>query len=153
MVVGALRCPGGVPGATARRSTLGDMDHTDLLDWIDRYEQAWRSAGTETLRGLFTPDATYLQGPYEQQVSGLDGIARMWESERAGPDEVFTMTREVVAVEGDTGVARIEVRYGDPPRQYRDLWIVRLAADGVSPRRAAAFEEWPFWPERGYAGD
>jgi len=38
---------------------------------------------------------------------------------------------------------RAEVRYGDPvDREYRDLWIIRLGADG----RCVAFEEWPFAP-------
>ena len=67
----------------------------------------------------------------------------MWEAERLGPDEEFEMTSEVVAVEGDTGVARIEVRYGAPKdKDYRDLWIVSLDDDG----RCFHFEEWPFWP-------
>ncbi len=67
----------------------------------------------------------------------------MWERERAGPDEAFEMTSEVVAVEGDSGVAKVEVRYGAPPqKQYRDLWIVRLDETG----RCVEFEEWPFWP-------
>ncbi len=69
----------------------------------------------------------------------------MWEAEREGPDEVFRMTSEVVAADGDTAVVRVEVGYGDPVRQeYRDLWIVRFAGDG----RCASFEEWPFWPEQ-----
>jgi hypothetical protein len=64
-------------------------------------------------------------------------------AQREGPEEVFAMESEVVAVEGDTGVARLVVRYGDPVRQtYRDLWVVRFDAQG----RCLAFEEWPFWP-------
>ena len=59
---------------------------------------------------------------------------------------MFTLVAEVIAVEGDTGVARLEVSYGDPPtRRYRDLWIVTLGADG----RCTAFEEWPFFPGQG----
>jgi hypothetical protein len=75
----------------------------------------------------------------------------LWERERAGHDEVFRMESELVAVEGDTGVARVEVWYGDPvTRHYRDLWIVQLDAEG----RCTSFEVWPFWPERGpYAPD
>lgn len=47
------------------------------------------------------------------------------------------------AVDGDTAVVRVEVTYGEPrPGEYRDLWIVRLGADG----RCREFEEWPFWP-------
>jgi hypothetical protein len=52
------------------------------------------------------------------------------------------MEAELVAVEGNTAVVRLEVRYGAPrPRQYRDLWVVRFAGDG----RCRAFEEWPYW--------
>jgi hypothetical protein len=55
----------------------------------------------------------------------------MWEDKRDGPDEVFHMTSEAVAVEGDTAVVRVEVRYGTPAGQeYRDLWIMRFAEDG-----------------------
>jgi hypothetical protein len=94
------------------------------------------------LTELFASDATYSAGPYEERHRGLDAIRRLWEAERAGPDEDFTMRSEIVAVEGDTGVARVHVVYADPPQEYLDLWIVRVDADG----RCVSFEEWPFWP-------
>jgi ketosteroid isomerase-like protein len=113
--------------------------------WLADYEAAWRSPGTDGLAELFTGDATYLQSPYQQPITGLDAIKRMWEEEREGPDEVFTLATEVLAVDGPTAVVRAEVRYGDPVRQeYRDLWVIRLADDG----RCTWFEEWPFWPDR-----
>ncbi|MDI5937875.1 nuclear transport factor 2 family protein, partial [Micromonospora sp. DH15] len=88
--------------------------------------------------------------PYQKAVVGLPAIARMWEAEREGPDEVFHMTSEVVAVEDDTAVARVEVRYGDPADQeFRDLWIMRFAEDG----RCDSFEEWPFWPTQPSTAD
>jgi ketosteroid isomerase-like protein len=111
--------------------------------WIDDYETAWRTAGTDGLADLFTPDATYSQGPYRDPVVGLPAIAGMWQAERDGPDERFDMVAEVVAVEGDTAVARVSVRYHDPAREYRDLWIMRFAEDG----RCRSYEEWPFSPE------
>lgn len=114
-----------------------------MADWLAAYERAWRTAGTDVLATIFTPDATYLQGPYRTPVVGLPAIARMWEDERDGADEVFQLTSDIVAVEGDTAVTRLEVRYGDPvDQEYRDLWITRFAADG----RCRSFEEWPFWP-------
>ena len=95
------------------------------------------------LGDLFVPDATYQTAPFARPHQGLDAIARLWEAERAGPDEQFTLESEVVAVEGDTGVVRIEVHYGEPLNQvYRDLWIVTLDEGG----RCTAFEEWPYWP-------
>ena len=67
----------------------------------------------------------------------------MWEAERVGPDEEFEMMSEIVAVEADTGVARVEIHYGPPTeKEYRDLWIVRLDEAGL----CFHFEEWPFWP-------
>ena len=122
------------------------MDSTGLLAWIDGYERAWRAPGTDGLRRLFHPDAVYLKSPYAEPVVGLQAIKLMWDEERDGPDEAFTMSREVVAVSGDVGVGRVEVAYGEPVRQrYRDLWVVRFDDAGL----AVHFEEWPFWPDHG----
>jgi ketosteroid isomerase-like protein len=124
------------------------MDREHLAGWIAAYERAWRTSGTQALATIFTAEATYRQGPYREPVVGLPAIARMWEDERDGPDEVFRMTSEVVAIEGDTAVVRVEVHYGDPvDQEYRDLWIVRFAEDG----RCSSFEEWPFWPRQSTA--
>jgi SnoaL-like domain len=116
-----------------------DRDH--VARWVAAYEVAWRTAGTEELAAIFAADAIYRQGPYEEPVSGLPAIARMWEAERDGPGEAFEMTSEIVAAEDKTAVVRAEVRYGDPVTQeWRDLWIIGFASDG----RCASFEEWPF---------
>lgn len=119
------------------------MDRGAVSTWIDGYERAWRTAGTELLGELFAPDASYRTAPYERPFSGLEAIAVMWEGGRNGADEEFEMTSEVVAVDGATAVARVEVRYGEPrSTEYRDLWVMRFDSEG----RCVAFEEWPFWP-------
>jgi ketosteroid isomerase-like protein len=123
-------------------------DRATVSRWLAAYEAAWRTPGTEGLADLFAGDATYLQSPYEEPVVGLDAIGRMWDEERDGPAEVFALTTDIVAVDGQTAVVRADVGYGDPVTQeYRDLWLIRFAADG----RCAWFEEWPYWPERPYA--
>jgi hypothetical protein len=109
--------------------------------WIALYERAWRTAGTDTLNGLFSEGASYSMSPYEEPAIGLETIGELWEREREGPDEEFELRHEIVATEGDTAVIRAEVEYGRGTR-YRDLWIVRFAGDG----RCREFEEWPFWP-------
>jgi ketosteroid isomerase-like protein len=130
---------------TTPRGRLTAMDRSDVTSWVTAYERAWRTPGRDHLAGLFAEDASYRQGPYEQPVLGLPAIARMWEAERDGPDELFRMTSEVVAIDGDTAVVRVDVWYGDPvDNEYRDLWIMRFDEDG----RCRSFEEWPFWPER-----
>ena len=46
-------------------------------------------------------------------------------------------------------MVRLEVRYGKPVRQeYRDLWVLRFAADG----RVEDFEEW-YWPGKPNSAD
>jgi len=123
----------------------GVLTRRGVAEWVAGYERAWRSAGTEALGDLFTEDATYLQDPFSEPVVGVEAIAGMWEAEREGPGEAFTMDHEIVAVDGSVAVVHVEVRYGEPAsRRYRDLWVVRFAEDG----RCAAFEEWPFWPGR-----
>ena len=113
------------------------------MRWLAAYEEAWRRPGTSRLNELFAENATYSLSPYEPPFEGLSAISEMWEAEREGPDEAFTMTTAVVAAEKEVAVVRVDVAYGEPVRQeYRDLWIVRFGPDG----RCVAFEEWPFWP-------
>ncbi|MDN3357396.1 nuclear transport factor 2 family protein [Actinomadura sp. DC4] len=120
------------------------MDKEQVATWIAGYERAWRSPGTETLAEVFTKDATYLQGPFDAPLVGLPAIAEMWDEERTGPDEAFEMNSEIVAVDGDTAVARVEVTYGEPDHEeFTDLWIIRFADDG----RCRSFEEWWFSPD------
>jgi hypothetical protein len=126
-----------------RRATIPIADRASVAAWIEGYERAWRTAGTAGLRQLFGEGATYRMSPYEEPVHGLAAIEALWEREREGADEGFGMSYETIAVDGDTAVARIEVAYARGER-YRDLWIVRFAADG----RCREFEEWPFWPDR-----
>jgi len=119
------------------------VDAAGFLQWIDGYERAWRTPGTDGLAQLFATGATYSQAPYAEPILGLDAIKGIWDVEREGPDEVFTMSREVVAIDNNAGVARVEVTYGKPvTSEFRDLWIVRFDPAG----RATHFEEWPFWP-------
>jgi len=123
-------------------------DRETVRRWVRAYEGAWRAPGTGALPTVFTPDASYLHSPYEHPVAGLDAIGQMWEQDRDGPDEVFEMTTEILAVDGPVAVVRSEVRYGNPVRQeYRNLWVLRLDDDG----RCSWFEEWPYWPGRPYS--
>ena len=119
-----------------------DRDTTDA--WMAGYERAWRTAGTESLGDLFAADATYRMSPYEEPAQGLAAIERLWEEEREGPDEPFVVSHEVVAIDGEMVVVRVDVTYDrDHQPEYRDLWILRFAPDG----RCREFEEWAYWPE------
>jgi hypothetical protein len=124
-------------------------DRSTVSQWLTDYEAAWRAPGTDALDGIFAGDATYIQSPYDEPLGGLDAIKRMWEEEREGPDEAFSMVTDILAVDGPTAVVRAEVQYGNPPHQeFRDLWVIRLGDDG----RCSWFEEWPYWPGEAGSG-
>lgn len=123
------------------------LSRDDVEAWVAGYEAAWRMPGTDSLARLFTEGAAYSKAPYEEPEGDLAAIAALWEDERQGPDEDFAVTTELVAVDGDTAVVRAHVIYAEPRSEYRDLWVLRFAADG----RCSSFEEWPFWPGKGYS--
>jgi len=121
------------------------MEHEDIRTWVASYERAWRSAGTSALPGLFTERASYVVSPWAAAVEGMDAIGELWETERDGSDEEFTMASQVVAVDGDTAVVRVEVDYARADAgRWRDLWVLRFDADGW----CRHFEEWPFAPDQ-----
>jgi ketosteroid isomerase-like protein len=119
------------------------MTRDDVRRWLEGYEQAWRSAGTGGLADLFSDEVTYVASPWAEPVEGLPALAEFWDAERDGPDETFGISTEIVAVEGDTAVVRVQVDYETSDAgSWRDLWVIRLGADG----RCSDFEEWPFAP-------
>ena len=121
------------------------MDRKAVERWLERYEQVWRTPGTERLHELFTPNASYLPSPWARSLDGLDAVTLFWESERDGADEGFTMSSDIVAVDGDTAVVRVEIAYAaSESGRWRDLWVLTFAPDG----RCASFEEWPFAPNQ-----
>jgi ketosteroid isomerase-like protein len=125
------------------------VNRSEVEAWIEAYERAWRSPGIEALAELFTEDASYRLSPYDDPALGLEAIGALWERERKGPDEVFTLTSEVFAVAGDRAVVTLEVRYGDlVEREFRDVWLLQFEGD-----RCARFEEWAFWPDKPYTAE
>src|SRR5687767_6913940 len=89
----------------------GVMDRRAVEQWVDRYELCWRTPQTDQLADLFLPGAIYIPSPWTKPLYGLEEIAEFWESERDGAGEEFTMSRDVVAVDGDTAVVRVFVEY------------------------------------------
>jgi hypothetical protein len=56
------------------------------------------------------PKVRRLNSPCEQAVTGLDAIKQMWDAEREGPDEVFSLSTDILAVDEPVAVVRAEVR-------------------------------------------
>jgi ketosteroid isomerase-like protein len=123
------------------------VDRDAVMGWVAGYERAWRGGDVGAVAGLFTEDAAYRRSPYEEAEVGHAAIRALWLEDEG---ETFTVRAEPVAVEGRSAVVRLEVRYGPPTQQeYRDLWVLRFAADG----RVEDFEEWAYWPGQPYTAE
>jgi ketosteroid isomerase-like protein len=121
------------------------VDRDAVAAWLKDYEHAWRTSGTDQLGDLFTADVSYRPSPWKPPLNGLEELAPFWESARDGPDEPFTLSSEIVAVDGTTAVVRLSVDYtGADSTRWRDLWVLEFGPDG----RCVSFEEWPFTPDQ-----
>ncbi|GIJ43661.1 hypothetical protein Val02_05470 [Virgisporangium aliadipatigenens] len=112
------------------------------MEWVRGYERAWRDGDVGAVERLFTEDVHYRRSPYARSLVGHAAVRGFWLEDEG---LAFTVTAEPVAVEGRSAVVRLEVHYGQPdPQEYRDLWVLRFAADG----RVEDFEEWAYWPDK-----
>lgn len=133
---GAVSSAAGWPLANSG-SILGRMTtRVALADWLDRYEQAWRTNDPDLIGDLFTEDAVYRWHPWEEPADGADGREEIVEGWLTEPDDPadWTLECEPVAVEGDIAVARCETRYRatarGPARVYHNIWVMTLDDDG-----------------------
>jgi ketosteroid isomerase-like protein len=109
-----------------------------LRRWVDAYVAAWGSNDPDEIRALFTEDASYFPEPHVEPWNGHDEIVREWLARKDEPDD-YTFRSEPLALDGDLGFVRGWTTYADdPPKEYGNLWVIRLAPDG----RASEFTEW-----------
>lgn len=110
---------------------------SEFVDWVGRYRHAWETNDPEAIAALFTEDATYLTEPYAQPWVGRDEIVREW-LENLDPPGSTEFSFEVIATRDDLGIVKGDTVYNDPPREYSNLWEIRLGPEG----RCTSFIEW-----------
>ncbi|SFS17435.1 SnoaL-like domain-containing protein [Microbacterium sp. cf046] len=112
--------------------------------FLKGYLDAWRTNDPDSIRGLFTPDATYRSGARDLEPAlGADAIVAQWEEERDEPGTwsyeggVDLQTEKAAVIRGVT-------TYTEGPKSgtYENVWLVRFDEDG----RAAEFQDW--WVQR-----
>ena len=112
------------------------MDHAAFQAWLDRYIAAWRSNDRADIEALFSAEARYFYGPYQEPLVGREAISTDW---LANPDEPGSWEAEYrpLAIEGDVAVATGESRYTNG-RTFSNIYVCRFDPDG----RCAEFREW-----------
>jgi hypothetical protein len=114
---------------------MGTVTTDTVLEWLDRYVEAWRTGDDALVRGLFTEDATYVWHQWHEPVEGIDAIAEFW-NERA--DDPSTWTGRYRVRYASDGLAVVEgwTSY-EGGRTYRNLWLLAFEGD-----RCSEFSEW-----------
>jgi uncharacterized protein (TIGR02246 family) len=117
------------------------MEKEQVSGWVGRYRDAWESNDPVQIGTLFTPDGTYFTEPYAEPWTGREEIVRGWLEQRDEPGTT-DFEYDVLAIDGDLGIVKGSTVYRNPPREYSNLWEVRLRPDGT----CTEFTEW--WMEK-----
>jgi ketosteroid isomerase-like protein len=122
------------------------MDRAAFQRWLDRYVEAWRTTDAAQIGELFTADAIYRWSPWDEPVRGRDAIVRAW-TENPDPAGSWQARYEVVAVDGDVGVAQGRTHYLEnhddmAGKRYDNIFVCRFDGQG----RCREFTEWYMEP-------
>jgi uncharacterized protein (TIGR02246 family) len=119
------------------------VDRAAVDAWVRSYVEAWRSNDPQAIGNLFTDDAEYLTGPFDEPWRGRAAIVEGW---LARSDEAGSWTFEVSSVDVADGVAFVEGRadYPEDGLRFANLWRIELDARG----RATRYVEWWMEPRR-----
>lgn len=117
------------------------MDESVVKNWVDSYIQAWNSNDPAEIGGLFSEDARYFTGPFDEPWKGRQVIVDKWLARKDEPGTT-SFRYEVLAVQDNLGVVRGWTEYFQPPAQYSTLWVIRFDEAG----RCTEFTEW--WVRR-----
>ena len=115
------------------------MDEGAIKTWMDGYVAAWKTNDATRIGELFTDDARYFTAPFREPWAGRDRIVASWLDRKDDPG-TWTFEWHALAVAGDLGFVQGRTAYATGS-SYRNLWVIRLEADG----RASEFTEW--WME------
>lgn len=94
------------------------LQANQLEGWLARYEAAWESKDPDAAASLFTADARYHETPFADPFEGREGIGEYWADVTAAQREI-DFESEVVAIEGNVGVARWHVTFLAGPDDER----------------------------------
>jgi len=119
------------------------MDRDAFQQWLDRYIDAWRSNDPASIGDLFSSDAQYFTGPFDDPINGRDAIVKHWLGELRDEPDAWQAEYRPLAVEGDVAVSIGESRYRDEgatdfDRVYSNIFACRFDSDG----RCREFREW-----------
>jgi SnoaL-like protein len=143
------RCPRATQNAESELS-LHTQENV-FRDWLEKYGRAWKSCDAHAAATLFADDGSYQVTPFAPPMRGQEAILEYWhgvcETERN-----IQFGFEILAVTGETGVARWWVSFLIVPQQLDTkldgVLVITLDRTG----RCSSFREWWHKEQRERAG-
>jgi len=117
------------------------MDKKTVENWMQAYIRAWNSNEPGDIGSLFTGDALYHTGPFDEPWRGREAIVAGWLDRKDTPGS-FNFRYQLLAAEDSLAVVRGWTRYLEPPREYSNIWLIRFDDQGF----CSEFTEW--WVKR-----
>jgi hypothetical protein len=102
---------------------MSGVERADVQRWVDAYERAWAVARNRSARRPVHGRRDVPRLTLGADHRGPPGHRPLLEAGRDGPDEPFTMSSEIVAVDAEavTAVVRLAVDYhAEDRRRWRD---------------------------------
>lgn|SRR5579884_3266505 len=118
-------------------------DQASVAAWLSAYSEAWRTYDPQAIGDLFSEDAAYYYGPFDEEpVRGREAIVASWLDRRDAPG-TYSGQYAPLVVAGDRAVANGRSRYFEADgttlrTEFDNIFVLRFDADG----RCAEFREW-----------
>ena len=111
----------------------------ELTKWLESYERAWEGLDPDAAAALFTRDATYAWGPYEEPMRGREAIRARWTDVTSAQSDVQFGFEPLGMVESG-GVSRWWCSFdvGQIKIELEGIFLVSLTDDGL----CSEFREW-----------
>lgn len=108
--------------------------------WLDRYGAAWEARDAGAAGPLFSEDATYHEMPFDEPMQGRAAIEAYW-ARVTEPQSDIQFSYDVIATEGDTGVAHWNARFnaGGAAVELDGVFVIVFAEDLATVR---SLREW-----------
>ncbi len=118
------------------------IDRASVAVWLNQYVNAWKSSDAAEIGALFSEDAQYYYGPFDEPLVGRAAIVASWLEDPDQPGQ-FDAHYEPLAVEGLMAVANGRSQYFAPGSkvvgaEYDNIFVLRFDDEG----QCVEFREW-----------
>ena len=118
------------------------IDHVIVTAWLEKYVNAWKSYDSEAIGSLFSDDARYYYGPFDEPVVGREAIVASW-LEDADEPGTYDAHYAPIAIDGLTAVVNGRSQYfrvGGKvvENEFDNIFVLRFDEQG----HCTEFREW-----------